>query len=186
MNIVQEFNYELFGDEDIWAPTKATEDDACYDIRARAVISPEDESKTVMPLGEMIDSGVPGKVVKAPRVFMLQTGYRVLVLTGVFIELRPGWEALVRPRSGLAWKNAVTVRNSPGTIDARYRDEIGVILCNDNWIPPASREGFYFKINKGDRIAQLAIREVPPVKLNRVRKISRDADRGGGFGHTGK
>lgn len=106
---------------------------------------------------------------------------RMLVPTGLFIALPNGYEAQVRPRSGMALKNGITVLNSPGTIDADYRGEIGVILFNASNTP--------FKINPGDRIAQMVI-----AKYERVYWTPCDSqeelgetDRGsGGFGHTGK
>ena len=187
MNIVQEFNVELFDGDDLWMPTMACEDDACYDVRARAFA--DRKTKLICPLGEMVSSlgDIPypvydtRKVPLVPRTLKIKPGGRGLILTGVFIELRPGWEVQVRPRSGLAWKNAITVRNSPGTVDAKYRDEVGIILANDDWEDEQT-----FEIKHGDRIGQLAFREVPPVRLKKVDKISRKMDRGGGFGHTGK
>ncbi len=103
---------------------------------------------------------------------------RVLVKTGLFIELPKGYEAQIRPRSGLALKHGVTVLNSPGTIDADYRGEIGVILVN------LSNESFH--INDGERIGQMVINRYEKVYLKVVEKLN-DSDRGeGGFGHTGK
>lgn len=103
---------------------------------------------------------------------------RVLVTTGLFIELPEGYEAQIRPRSGLAFKNGVTVLNSPGTIDADYRGEIKVILIN------LSNE--VFTIKSGERICQMVIAKHEQVSLQDV-KIINDTDRGaGGFGHTGK
>jgi dUTP pyrophosphatase len=180
MNIVQEFDVELFGGDDLWMPTMATEDDACFDVRARAVMT---RDKNIHVLGELVDAGLPEKTTKVPMTWSLEPGNRIIVLTGVFVELRSGWEIQVRPRSGLAWKSAITISNSPGTVDARYRDEIGVILSNDE--VNYSLGGGNFLINRGDRIAQLAFREVPPVRLKKVDKISREFDRGGGFGHSG-
>ena len=102
----------------------------------------------------------------------------VLVPTGLFLELPVGYEAQVRPRSGLAIKKAVTVLNTPGTIDAGYRGEVKVILFN------ASEESF--AIARGDRIAQMVIQKLPDVMLVQVDELA-DSDRGaGGFGSTGK
>jgi dUTP pyrophosphatase len=102
---------------------------------------------------------------------------RVLVKTGLFIELPVGFEAQVRPRSGLALKKGITVLNSPGTIDSDYRGEIGVILINfsnDNFI-----------INDGERIAQMVISKHESVFWEEVDVLD-DSERGeGGFGHTG-
>lgn len=103
---------------------------------------------------------------------------RALVKTGLFIELPIGFEAQVRPRSGLAYKNGVTVLNTPGTIDADYRGEIGVILVN------LSNEDFV--IENGERVAQMVIAKHEQAEWNLVEELS-DTDRGaGGFGSTGK
>ena len=102
---------------------------------------------------------------------------RSIVGTGLFIELPVGIEAQVRPRSGLAAKKGITVLNSPGTIDADYRGEIGVILVN------LSNEDFI--INNGERIAQLVIAKHERAEWTEVELLS-DTDRGeGGFGSTG-
>ena len=102
---------------------------------------------------------------------------RVIVKTGLFIELPVGLEAQVRPRSGLAIKKGVTVLNTPGTIDADYRGEIGVILINLSNEP--------FTINHGDRIAQLVIAKHESITWKSAEKLS-DSDRGtAGFGSTG-
>jgi len=103
---------------------------------------------------------------------------RTLVPTGLFIELPIGHEAQVRPRSGLAFKNGITVLNSPGTIDADYRGEIKVILVN------LSQEDFV--INDGERIAQVVIAKHEQAEWIEVEQLM-DTERGsGGFGHTGK
>lgn len=103
---------------------------------------------------------------------------RTLVKTGLFIELPIGYEAQVRPRSGLAFKNGVTVLNTPGTIDADYRGEIGVILVN------LSNENF--TIENGERVAQMVIAKHEQANWKLVEELS-DTDRGaGGFGSTGK
>ena len=101
-----------------------------------------------------------------------------LVPTGVFIELPINYEAQVRPRSGLALKHNITLTNSPGTIDAGYRGEVGVIMFNHG---PEE-----FTIKRGDRIAQMVIAELPVVELEVVNALS-NSDRGeGGFGSTGR
>ena len=103
---------------------------------------------------------------------------RVLVKTGLFISLHPGYEAQVRPRSGLALKKGISVLNSPGTIDADYRGEIGVILIN--------LSDSDFKIDSGDRIAQMVIVKHETVSWKSVDKLD-DSLRGDkGFGSTGK
>lgn len=103
---------------------------------------------------------------------------RALVKTGLFIELPAGYEAQVRPRSGMAWKQGISVLNSPGTIDADYRGEIGVILVN---LSNGSVE-----IKNGERIAQLVIAKHETAEWLLVDSLE-DSERGeGGFGSTGK
>ena len=103
---------------------------------------------------------------------------RTLVKTGLFISLKPGYEAQVRPRSGLALKKGISILNSPGTIDADYRGEIGVILIN--------LSDSDFKIDSGDRIAQMVIVKHETVSWKSVDKLD-DSLRGDkGFGSTGK
>ena len=103
---------------------------------------------------------------------------RTLIKTGLFIELPIGYEAQVRPRSGLAYKNGVTVLNTPGTIDADYRGEIGVILVN------LSNENF--TIENGERVAQLVIAKHEQAEWNLVEELSVTERGAGGFGSTGK
>lgn len=109
-------------------------------------------------------------------------GERAIVPTGLFFELPENFEIQVRPRSGLAAKNGVTVLNTPGTVDADYRGEIKVIIINLGQEP--------FTINHGDRIAQAVVSSVTAkniINLNRVTEISENTERGtGGFGSTGK
>ena len=103
---------------------------------------------------------------------------RGLIKTGLFMELPAGYEAQVRPRSGLALKKGITVLNSPGTIDADYRGEICVILIN------LSNEEFV--VNDGERIAQMVIARHEQAEIVEVQELT-DTERGtGGFGHTGK
>ncbi len=108
----------------------------------------------------------------------LAVGRRALVCTGLSIELPPGYEAQVRPRSGLALKQGVTVLNSPGTIDADYRGEVKVLLINHGDEP--------FVVRSGDRIAQLVIAPVSRVQLEEVPELSSTERGAGGYGHTGK
>ena len=109
---------------------------------------------------------------------VLLPGARALVPTGLTIALPPGYEAQVRPRSGLAAKHGVTVLNTPGTIDADYRGEIGVILINHGDAP--------FSIRRGERIAQMVIAGVVRAELVPVDTLAA-TDRGsGGFGSTGR
>jgi len=102
---------------------------------------------------------------------------RAIVKTGLFIELPIGFEAQVRPRSGLAAKKGITVLNSPGTIDADYRGEIGVILVN------LSHEDFV--IENGERIAQLIIAKHERAEWQEVQELSETSRGEGGFGSTG-
>ena len=103
---------------------------------------------------------------------------RLLIPTGLFIELPVGHEAQIRPRSGLAFKNGITVLNSPGTIDADYRGEIKVILVN------LSDQAF--TINNGDRIAQMIISKHERVEWEVANELIVTERGEGGFGHTGK
>jgi dUTP pyrophosphatase len=103
---------------------------------------------------------------------------RKIVATGLFIELPVGFEAQIRPRSGLAAKYGITVLNSPGTIDADYRGEIRVILIN------LSEEEF--TINDGDRVAQMIIARHEKAELIEVEEIDETKRGSGGFGHSGR
>ncbi len=103
---------------------------------------------------------------------------RALIPTGLFIALPDGYEAQVRPRSGLAFKQGITVLNAPGTIDADYRGEVGVLLVNlsDKAVT----------INDGDRVAQLVIAEYARADWHEVNELSETERGAGGFGSTGK
>ncbi len=102
---------------------------------------------------------------------------RALIKTGLFVELPQGYEAQIRPRSGLAFKHGVTVLNSPGTIDADYRGEIGVILVN--------LSDMDFVVNHGERVCQMVIAKHETAEWESV-DVLQDSTRGaGGFGHTG-
>jgi dUTP pyrophosphatase len=103
---------------------------------------------------------------------------RVLVPTGIFTEIPAGFEAQIRPRSGLALKQGITCLNSPGTIDADYRGEIKVILIN--------LSGEDQLVENGDRIAQVVFQKVERVSWEEVSSISNSDRNEGGFGHTGK
>ncbi len=102
---------------------------------------------------------------------------RVLIPTGLFIELPEGYEAQIRPRSGLAFKHGITVLNSPGTIDADYRGEIKVLLVN------LSREAF--AIEPGDRIAQMVIARCEQAEWQIETELNETLRGAGGYGHTG-
>lgn len=108
----------------------------------------------------------------------LHPGERTLIPTGLKIELPEGYEAQVRPRSGLALKYGVTVLNTPGTIDSDYRGEIGVVLIN------LGQEDF--EIKNGDRIAQMVVAPYPQVKWNEVLILDNTVRGEGGYGHTGE
>jgi len=108
----------------------------------------------------------------------LQPLERKLIPTGLYLEIPHGYEVQVRPRSGLAYKNGITVLNAPGTIDADYRGEVGVLLVNLSNEP--------FTIASGDRIAQLVVAKVEQIEWKPTSQLS-ETERGeGGFGSTGK
>ena len=108
----------------------------------------------------------------------LAPGARALVPTGLKIALEQGWEAQVRPRSGLALKHGITCLNSPGTIDSDYRGEVGVILINHGAEP--------FVIQRGERIAQMVIAAHAQAVIAEVESLDETARGAGGFGSTGR
>lgn len=112
------------------------------------------------------------------EVIVLKPLDRKLIPTGLFIELPEGYEAQIRPRSGLALNEGLGVLNSPGTIDADYRGEIGVILVN--------LSNNIVSIKDGDRICQMIINKVEQAELIEVKELSSTERGAGGFGHTGK
>jgi dUTP pyrophosphatase len=138
----------LAGATDLPMPVRATEHAAGFDLRA----------------------AVADELLLAP-------GERKKVGTGIAIALPEGYEAQVRPRSGLALRHGLTLLNSPGTVDADYRGEIGVILINLGERPVA--------IRRGDRIAQLVVQRLPEVGWEEVERLPESARGAGGFGHTG-
>lgn len=119
-----------------------------------------------------------GMDLRAAEDAILPPGGRALVATGFAIALPPGFEAQVRPRSGLAAKHGVTVLNAPGTIDADYRGEIKVILINHG--------AEAFAIKRGDRIAQMIVAPVTQIKLSERASLTDTARGAGGFGSTGR
>jgi len=132
------------------------------------------------PLPEYATEGSAGMDLRAniEKPVTLQPMERMLIPTGLFIELPDNYEAQVRPRSGLAIKHGLTCLNTPGTIDSDYRGEIKVIIINLSQEPHT--------IQHGDRIAQMVLAKVEKIKWKAVDKIQ-STDRGeGGFGHTGK
>ncbi|MBI5214423.1 MAG: dUTP diphosphatase [Ignavibacteriae bacterium] len=137
-------------------------------------------STSDVPLPTYATSGSAGMDLRATAEndVVITPGERALVPCGFQIELPQGYEAQVRPRSGLAMKNGVTVLNSPGTIDSDYRGEVKVILIN------LGQEEFVVK--RGDRIAQMVIAPVTHVALMEVESLTETSRGEGGFGHTGK
>ena len=131
---------------------------------------PLPEYATAQSAAVDLQAAIDGKLV-------LEPGKRALVETGIAIALPAGFEAQVRPRSGLAAKNGVTVLNSPGTIDADYRGEIKVILINHGDVA--------FEIERGMRIAQLVVAPVTQVSWRAVDDLDETARGAGGFGSTG-
>lgn len=128
---------------------------------------------------EYSDPGSSGMDVRASleNSLILRPGERLLIPTGLYVEIPKGYEIQVRPRSGLSLKKGITVLNTPGTIDASYRGEIGVILQNNGTED--------FLIENGDRIAQLVLCEVP-ICIWEITESLEETERGsGGFGHSG-
>ncbi len=112
-----------------------------------------------------------------PEPITIQPMQRVLIPTGLFIQLPEGFEAQMRPRSGLALKHGITLLNTPGTIDADYRGEIGVILINLSSEP--------FVVNDGERICQMVINRYERATWLEVETLDSTERGAGGFGHTG-
>lgn len=134
---------------DLPLPARATAHAAGFDLRA----------------------AVEGVVTVAP-------GDRALIPTGIAIAIPPGYEGQVRARSGLALRHGIALVNAPGTIDADYRGEIGVIIVNHGAEP--------FSVSRGDRIAQLVIVQLPPAELELVETLEETGRGDGGFGSTGR
>ena len=151
-----------------------------YYLRAMPKINVKIINKSVNALPEYATEGSAGMDLRASITtpVILKPLERKLIPTGLFIELPIGYEAQVRPRSGLALKQGITCLNSPGTIDSDYRGEVGVILIN------LSGEGQ--TLHPGDRVAQMVIAPVEQVRWEEVEEISSTARSAGGFGHTGK
>jgi len=108
----------------------------------------------------------------------LNPGERQLIPTGLYLEIPPGFEIQIRPRSGLALKNGITVLNSPGTVDADYRGEIKVLLINHGAAP--------FTINKGDRIAQMVLAKHETISWVESQELNTTERGTGGYGSSGK
>jgi dUTP pyrophosphatase len=131
------------------------------------------------PLPGYATPGSAGMDIRAnlPAAITLQPMERNLIPTGLFIELPEGYEAQIRPRSGLALKQGITCLNSPGTVDADYRGELKVILIN---LSDTAQQ-----INHGDRIAQMIIAKIEKAALVLVQHLNTSQRGEGGFGHTG-
>lgn len=122
--------------------------------------------------------GSSGLDIRASESVSIKPGDHHAVTTGLFVEIPEGYEAQIRPRSGLAFKNGVTVLNAPGTIDSDYRGEIKVILVNLGDVN--------FVVEPGDRIAQMVIAPVTRAEMVRVEELNDTQRAGGGFGSTGR
>ncbi len=142
----------------------------------------QEPSARDLPLPDYATGGSAGMDLRAAVVagqpLVIEPGKHTLVPTGLRIALPSGWEAQVRPRSGLALKHGIGILNSPGTIDEDYRGEIGVILFNFGSAP--------FTISRGDRIAQMVFHRVERLALEIAAKLPETQRGEGGFGHTGK
>ena len=135
-------------------------------------------SKNTLPAYETLHAAGMDLRAELETPVILKPLERQLIPTGLYIELPEGYEAQIRPRSGLAYKHGIGIVNSPGTIDADYRGEIKVLLVNLSNVD--------FEINTGDRIAQMVVAKHEQVKWEGVDTLS-DTTRGaGGYGHTGK
>lgn len=132
------------------------------------------------PLPAYATSGSSGMDIRAhlATVQTLKPLERALIPTGIFIEIPPGYELQIRPRSGLAMKYGITCLNTPGTIDADYRGEIKIILIN-----LSQQEQV---VQPGDRIAQMIVQQVEQAVWKPVEKLEATKRNAGGFGHTGK
>jgi dUTP pyrophosphatase len=142
-------------------------------------VSRTNPDNTELPLPSYATEGSAGMDLYAAveTDLVLQPGETVLVPTGYSIQLPEGYEAQVRPRSGLAIKHHIGILNSPGTIDSDYRGEVKVILTNFSKVP--------FVVRRGDRIAQMVVQRYTRVEWEEVKLLDETARGGGGFGHTG-
>lgn len=136
------------------------------------------KSKHNLPAYETIQSAGMDLRANIDEPVTIQPKQRVLIPTGLFIALPEGYEAQIRPRSGLAAKHGITVLNSPGTIDADYRGEIKVLLINHSEEP--------FEIKDSERIAQMVIAAYTRVEWEETDELDETTRGAGGFGHTGK
>ena len=136
------------------------------------------KSKHALPVYETEASAGMDLRANLAHPLLLKPLQRALIPTGLFIELPIGFEAQIRPRSGLAFKHGLTVLNSPGTIDADYRGEIKVLLVN--------LSNDEFEVYDGERIAQMIIAQHEKISWNVTSQLEETARGAGGFGHTGK
>ncbi|HEY9004101.1 MAG TPA: dUTP diphosphatase [Mucilaginibacter sp.] len=134
-------------------------------------------SKNTLPAYETIHSAGMDLRADLESTVLLNPMERKLIPTGLHIELPEGYEAQIRPRSGLAYKHGISIVNSPGTIDADYRGEIKVLLINLSTEP--------FEINTGDRIAQMIVSKHEKVEWQQVEILNETTRGAGGYGHTG-
>jgi dUTP pyrophosphatase len=132
--------------------------------------NPMPEYSTISSAGMDVRANLDAPVVLKPL-------ERALIPTGLYMELPRGYEAQIRPRSGLAIKKGITVLNTPGTIDADYRGEIGIIIVN------LSNEAF--EVEHGERICQMVINKVESIRWEQVDSLEESERGAGGFGHTG-
>jgi dUTP pyrophosphatase len=149
---------------------------ATVELRVRRVRA----SEPVLPLPAYQTAGAAGMDLLADLAAPVRVGpgERALIPTGLAVEIPPGYEGQVRPRSGLALRHGLALLNSPGTIDADYRGEIGVLLVNLGQEPVA--------IERGERIAQLVIAPVARARWVPVDALAESGRSDGGFGHTGR
>lgn len=134
-------------------------------------------SKNSLPAYETLHAAGMDLRAELDEQIVLKPMERKLVPTGLFIELPEGFEAQIRPRSGLAFKHGIGIVNSPGTIDADYRGEIKVLLINYGDRP--------FEINTGDRVAQMVVARHEKVNWEQVDSLNETTRGAGGYGHTG-
>ncbi len=144
----------------------------------KMIVRVVNKSKHNLPQYETVHSAGMDLRANIDEPVVLKPLERALIPTGLFIELPAGFEAQIRPRSGMAFKHGITVLNTPGTIDSDYRGEIKIILVN------LSNE--QFTIHDGDRIAQMIIAEFKQIQWEKVSQLNETERGGGGFGHTGK
>ena len=135
------------------------------------------KSKNTLPAYETMHAAGMDLRAELEEVVSLKPMERRLIPTGIFIELPEGFEAQIRPRSGLAFKHGIGIVNSPGTIDADYRGEIKVLLIN--------LSNNHFEINTGDRIAQMVVARHEKVAWEQVELLNDTIRGSGGYGHTG-